>query len=482
MLFRHILGYTPSLLVPAITAFLAVFAYTRLLSPSEYGHYALALNSMNLLSAVFFFWLQVSLPRLMPQAIRNKNDNSFETTAYAAYGAVSAVILIVGIPIVCLYPFGEFKEVAIATIPLALSRSILNLNQTFHRSRLDFNRYNVIECGQAVIGLMAGLGLVYFTKLQSFGANLGMVFGMLCMLSVDIKKILRASWRNFDPVILKEIVRFGAPLVGSYALSFFISSSDRYLIGYFHDAAEIGIYAAGYTLVDRIITMLFMAIATPSFPLVVLRLEQEGIPAARQQMHRNGLAVLFLILPACAGILLANEQLVNVLVGPDFRESAVKLVPWIVGASALNGLSTHYFCHTMHLAKRPNLLFWVQLPVAALNLILNIMLIPTYGYMGAAYASFASYGILLGLNIWMGAKIFPFDFPFKELFQISVCVALMAICVSLFSYSVNVAGLAEKIAVGCTAYLLGLLAFDVMAVRSRLLIYAKTLRRSTTTP
>ncbi|MDD4616424.1 MAG: oligosaccharide flippase family protein [Alphaproteobacteria bacterium] len=479
MLFRHIIGYAPSLLVPAVTAFLAVFAYTRLLSPSEYGHYALALNSMTLVNAIFFFWLQVSLPRLMPQAIRQKNDDAFRTTAYAAYAAVSAVILIIGVPIVCLYPFGEFKAVANVTIPLALARSILNLNQSFHRSRLDFNRYNIIECGQAVIGLASGLCLVWFARLESFGANVGMVLGMACMLIVDIKTMMKTSWRDFDPAILKEIVLFGAPLVAGDAIGFLISSSDRYLIGYFHGAAEVGIYAAGYAVVDRIITMLFMAIATPAFPLVVQRLEHEGIAAAQQQMRRNGLAVLFLVLPACAGLLIANKELAYVLVGPEFRESAIRMAPWVVGASALNGLATHYVCHAMHLAKRPNILFWIQIPVAALNLALNFFLIPQFGYMGAAYASFASYALLLVLNIWTGIKAFPFDFPFKEVVQISICVALMALGISFFSFPLNTLGLVEKVAMGSLIYLVSILALDVMGARSGLLAFAARARRTT---
>ena len=62
MLARHILGYIPSLVVPGLASFAAVDCYTRLLEPGAYGHYALAINSMALLNAVFFYWLQIALP------------------------------------------------------------------------------------------------------------------------------------------------------------------------------------------------------------------------------------------------------------------------------------------------------------------------------------------------------------------------------------------------------------------------------------
>jgi O-antigen/teichoic acid export membrane protein len=471
MLFRHILGYTPSLLVPAITAFLAVFAFTRLLSPAEYGHYALALNSMNLLSAVFFFWLQVSLPRLMPQAIKQNKDAAFRATAYAAYASVSAIILIIGVPVICFFPFGDFREVAIVSLPLALARSVLNLNQSFHRSYLDFNRYNVIECGQAVLGLVAGLCLVYFAHMGSMGATIGMILGMVCMLSVDLKTMMRASWRDFDPAIFKEIVRFGVPLVASFGLSFIIASSDRYFIGFYQGAAQVGIYAAGFTLVDRVIMMLFMAVATPSFPLAVHRLEQEGVASAQNQMQKNGIAVMLLVLPACVGLILTNFELVDILIGADFREGAHKVIPWIVGASALNGLSSHYFCHAFHLAKKPRLLFWIQVPVVIVNLLLNFILIPKFGYMGAAYACFSSYVIMLGLTIIVGSKIFPFSFPFKDFAKISASVALMGGFLSLVCFPVSAVGLAAKIVSGCFVYATGVLILNVWNVRTKLRAY-----------
>lgn len=471
MLLRHIIGYTPSLIVPGITAFFAVFAYTRLLSPAEYGEYALALNTMNLLIAVFYLWLQVASPRLMPQAIKQNRVDAFRSTAYLSHAAVSIVLVVVGVPVLCLSNSFDFRELGFVAILLALSRSILNLNQTFHRSYLDFTRYNIIECGQAILGLLAGLGLVFLFNRESLGANIGTVLGMLCMVSVDIKTMLRTSLRNFDKEIFKEILRFGMPLVASAALSFLITSSDRYIIEFFHGNAQVGIYSAGFTMVDRIITMLFMAVATPSFPLIVQQLEQEGPRAARKQMYRNGLAVLILVLPACAGLLLTNEHLVGLLIGEDFREGAVEVIPWIVLASVLNGLSAHYFAHTFHLAKRSKRLFWIQIPVAVLNLMLNFLLIPKFGFMGAAYAAFASSILLLGLSVRWGYRSFPFVFPFREFFQILVCIGFMAAVLVFLDFPMNAAGLVLKIVAGCISYSLGVFAFDILDVRTKTLSF-----------
>ena len=68
------------------------------------------------------------------------------------------------------------KQVTWLAVPLALAASLLNMNQAFRRSALDFSRYNLIECGQAMLGLAAGLLLTRLLRMGNLGAVVGMVF------------------------------------------------------------------------------------------------------------------------------------------------------------------------------------------------------------------------------------------------------------------------------------------------------------------
>src|SRR5665213_391618 len=123
MLTKHIIGYIPSLIIPALSSFAAVYCYTHLLTPSEYGHYTLAVNFMTLLNAVFFYWLQVSLPRLMPQAIREGRGNELRVTIYLAFGVVSVVLVVCGCLLLKLISVGDLYWVAWLALPLALARA-----------------------------------------------------------------------------------------------------------------------------------------------------------------------------------------------------------------------------------------------------------------------------------------------------------------------------------------------------------------------
>lgn len=468
MLARHILGYIPSLVVPALSSFAAIYCFTRLMSTDEYGYYALVLSAMTLLNAVFFYWLQVSIPRLMPQAEREGKPESLKMTSYASYGFMSFLLVIGALVLIGFIPDEHMQMVAWLAVPMALARGALNMNQAFHRSALNIKRYNLLECGQALLGLLIGLALVYFFDMGVAGAILGMVAGMAIMLLVDIRVMLTLMPSRFDREMLHEFFHFGWPLVMSFALGFVISSSDRFLIEHFRDASEVGIYAAGYSLMDRIATIVFMIVATASFPLTVHKLETEGEQAAREQTYNNGVALLILALPACAGLVLTTEQLSAVLIGGEFRAGAIQVMPWVAASALFNGMSLHYFDHAFHLAKKPLLLTLTQGPVALFNVTANLILVPKYGYMGAAYSTAASYLLQMSMSVLVGRRVFKINFPFKPALKITACVMLMSLALESLTFSADLTGLILMVIIGGGVYGAGLLAFNVMNIRSRL--------------
>ncbi len=467
MLAKHILGYLPSLVIPAITAFVAIYCYTHILSPAEFGYYALSLNAMTLITAIFYYWLQTSLPRLLPQAMRDGKEKHFQTTSYIAFLVISVVLAVVAMLYAYFAPTGQMYYVIIFAVPLAIARALLNINQSFHRTHLRIGRYNLIECGQAVLGLLVGLLLTMCFALNSSGAVLGMLMGMLCMTLVDIRGICRLKITNYQPTILKEIAQFGLPMVVTYGIATFLSVSDRFLVEHFCGAAQLGIYAAGYTLMDRIITMIFMMIATPSFPLTVNKLEHEGMEAAQRQTYHNGVAILSIALPACAGLLLSGEHLANLLIGPQFREGAIHVMPWIATSSILGGLATHYFDHAFYLAKKPRMLLFTQGPAAVVNLLLNLVLIPRYGFMGAAYANVAAYVILLLLSVLVGRRVFAIQFPFIPALQLAFATGMMALVLTLCAFPVSFMGLCMLVATGGVVYGVSVWTLNVEGVRAK---------------
>jgi O-antigen/teichoic acid export membrane protein len=466
MLGRQILGYTPSLVVPALTAFGAVYLYTRLLEPYQYGYYALALNTMTVLMAAGFYWLNAPVLRLLPQAELAGRADEFRSTIYVIFAAVAALLLVAGVLVIGLVPLADLTIVAILILPLALARSLLNINQSVNRSLTRISRYNLAECGQAVLGLAAGLVLVSIFGLRDHGAIIGLLTGIVLVLLLERGAMRGVSLRRFDRTYLNETMQFGLPMVVPYGLGLVLSLSDRFILQAFWGAAAVGIYAVGYTLMDRLVTTIFYAVATPALPLTIRKLEREGVAAAREQTYANGAAALLLAVPAIAGLVACMDQVTALVVGAEFQEGARRVMPWLAVSALLAALSSQYFDHAFYLAKRPRLLLVAKAPAAVCSIGLNLVLIPRFGYMGA-YSAVAAYGLMLVLTAFLGRRVFPMKFPVLPALQIAAATAAMVLALQVFEFGTGWSDLLVMIALGAAVYAASVLLLNVMGARQR---------------
>lgn len=465
MLLRQMLRFAPSLILPALISLLATFVYTRIMVPQDYGIYALALTSMNVMNAGFFVWVQVATARLVAQTDRPQDAESFRATTYLVF-AISAVVLAVGAFVVsAMTSGGEFFRLALLCVPLAFARGLLSMNQVFHRNALRAVHYNGLECGQAALGLILGLAFVRFGHLGGAGAVLGMTGGLMLMILVDVRSLLNLSLRHASRRNLFALLKFGLPLVGALALFTLIPAVGQFIIVRDFGVAELGGYMAGYTLIDRIVSMIFMVVVTPSYPLLVNRLEREGLEGARDQTYRTGAVMLGVGLPTCVGLILASGQIDQLFIGPEFRSAAGRVMPWIAVAATVNGLTSQYFDHAFHLAKKTYLLFLTQGPAVVFSVFANLALVPRFGYIGAVYGTLGSYVALMILSLIVGRFAFPMKFPIVPGLQIVIATAVMAFAVHIIDFNLSFVGLCEMIFFGLAVYFTFIMIFNVMDIR-----------------
>lgn len=468
MLGRHIVSYLPSQMLPALLAMVLLTVYTHVMSPEEYGYYVLIINGHLLFVMVGFSWLHNVVLRLGPKADRENYRDALRTASYLIFGVISLIALFI---VLGATPFTVPKGIGWIVwfaFGLGVSRGLLTLVECWHRSALQINRFNLLECGQAIGGLIGGIGLVYYFQMGAEGGAIGMMLGIILMLVVDRHQILTGKLSHVGMPVIREVLRMGAPLIFSSLLVYTFTSIDRFMLGYFKDASAVGIYAAGYTLVDRIMQVLFLVIAMASYSLTVHRLEHEGVEAARAQTYKNGIGILGLALPACVGLIFCAPQLAYVVIGEEFRAGAITVMPWITIASFFYGLTVHYFDHAFFLAKKPHMFVFTQGPCAALYVVLNFILIPRYGAVGAAYATLASYLLLLTLSITLGRRVFRIHFPFGPALRIVAASGFMGLVLEAIPFPLSLLGLLAMAAVGGISYGVAVLAFNVEGVRPAL--------------
>lgn len=468
MIFKHILHYAPSSLIPAIVSFAIIYIFTRLLSPTDYGIYALVFNIAFLCQSVLGRWLRIGATRFYDRAEMDGQLPNLAKTLYFGYALGAALFAGVYCAILQWTPVsGHLLPALWLALPFILLRALVTVNLGIHRGAGRINRYNLLECGQTLTGLLFSVAFVVGFGMKEEGIILGLAAGSLLAALADIRLVVRAFASKLDWTILKRIALFGFPLTVSMFLNLVMASSDRLLVEYFLGSAAVGIYSASYGIMSQPMNLIFLAVSMPGMPLAVRALERQGREAGEAQMQRNGEAVFALAIPACIGLIVVSDHL-SVLVGGAFRNDVAAIMPWIAVAGLLAGLQVHYFDHAFVLGKRPSLLVKSIGIAAAANVLLNILLLPRFGLMGAVYATMISYIIAIGTSIYYGRSLFKVPIPYKAASRAVLASIPMLIVLLALDLPVTIAGLLGTVSIGAICYAIAAVIFNVCDVRRKL--------------
>jgi len=95
VLVRHSFIYALARGVPGIVNFLAIVIYTRMMTPGEYGQYALVIAAVGLIDSVLFQWIRLGLLRFLPHY--SKHPQVLLSTLFLAFLSVVAFTSLLGI-------------------------------------------------------------------------------------------------------------------------------------------------------------------------------------------------------------------------------------------------------------------------------------------------------------------------------------------------------------------------------------------------
>ena len=450
MLLQHAGWYVLARGLPGIVNFAALSVYTHWLAPAEYGRYALGLATAGLASALAFQWIQVALLRFLPR--HAGQEARLLSNVCAAFGVAMAVTACMGALGYALYPEGPWAHMLPLVMALLWVQAWFELNLQLFSSRLQPVRYGAASGLRAVLALGVG-GLLAWLGWGAFGPLSGLLVGGLCSTLFFAGSAWRVVSRvHVDRAVLRELAAYGLPLGFAFALSFVISTSDRYLIAWLMDEPAVGLYAIACDLAQCSLGVLMVTINLAAYPLVLQILEREGVAAAAPQLERQCLLLLAVAAPATVGMALLADNIATVLLGAGFQSTAAAILPWIACAGLLAGLKAFYFDLAFQLGRHT--LGQVRIVVFAglVNVLLNLAWIPEEGLVGAARASLVAYGFGLAMSAWLGRAYFRLPLPVAAGARIMVAVALMALVLLQVRHHLGLPALLGQVLLGGTCY------------------------------
>jgi len=162
--------------------------------------------------------------------------------------------------------------------------------------------------------------------------------------------------------------------------------ADRLVLNAYASTAVVGIYSAGYNLADRIIGGLSEAVFMMAWPDVLSAFNDGGVEKARSAVRRYFQIYLWLTVGPVVALVVYGSAVVSLLLGQDYQ-NAVQVLGLIGAAAWIRGLRRGLNRH-FELQKRFYPLSVMTVAGSALNLTLNLILVPRFFALGAGLATF----------------------------------------------------------------------------------------------
>lgn len=436
----QILGKAVSTLIGVII----IGLMTRQLGQAGFGAYATAMAFLQMFALLLDLGLNVTFIALLGE---HTDDAVYEKRCISALFTLRILIActVLGILAPTITFFLPYPtELKLAIIALTGSFIFPGINQIVigvQQKHLRMTASAIAENIGRLVVLMGlfiaqalGLGLIPIMWIISLGSFFVFTINFLSVRSYG------AFYWNWDPDFWKSALARSWPIGLSIALNLIYFKTDTLILERYRPLAEVGIYGAAYRVLELLITVPFMyaGVLLPILAHAWKRAESERL--GRLITHSLE-AMMILIAPMVAGILVLGPSILTIVAGEAFALSGTVLKVLILAVAVIY-LNT-ILAHVVVAIHKQRQMIPIYFLAAILTFTGYLFLIPRYGMWAAAWLTVFS-ELLIGLwNLFVTHKTIPIQMPWRvplaslgaATIMGSVCWALLpfGIWISLFS-------------------------------------------------
>ncbi|MBL8530630.1 MAG: polysaccharide biosynthesis C-terminal domain-containing protein [Hyphomonadaceae bacterium] len=465
---KRFLALAPLQIAQALIGFGAIAAFTRLMSPEEFGRYALALSASMAAHTLLFTWAEAAAFRFFAAARAERRLRDHYATLLALVVCLGAAVLAATAAL--LFIVGLERDIAALSAfaaAAAVFRFLTRITRESDRAALEIGRFATLETVYIAIGFAAGIGFLVVADLGAAAPFAGLLLAGVIVALIDAPRLLaRTRGGLVSPQRAFVYASYGAPLALALAVDLCVQTAARFLLAEQGGAAELGAYAAAFGLA-RPLDLVFMGAGAALSPLILTAFETRGPEAARAQAKQAFTLLIALAAPAAAGLALVATPLAALMIGEGLRTQAAAALPWLAAAGLISGFNVYYLSEAFQLTRRTGLRALVMLAPGAVQLTLTAWLAGAHGAAGAAIAAAAGAGVGAVLLTLVGRRLFALPLALGAIVRVGAATALMVCAVLMAPRGEGAAYFATDIAIGAAAYATGALIFNILDLRTR---------------
>ena len=450
-LFKDTALYGMSSIVGRFLNYLLVPLYTAKIAASS-GGYGVITNVYAytaLLLVILTFGMETTFFRF----VNKEGANPMRTYSTVLIMVGSVALLFVALVLAFINPVSSFMGYSAHEEYVAVMAACVAIDAfqciPFAYLRYKHRPWKFVALKMLFIVLNITLNIVYFVVLPAMYSNpsthgfaasvydpnvgVGYVFrlNLLCTAIITFffwKELTGFRW-VFDKILFRKMLSYSWPILLLGITGILNQTADKILFPIVSPGAEghvqLGIYGAA-AKIAMIMAMITQAFRYAYEPFVFGSAKEKGSRDTYAKAMKYFIIFTLLAYLVVVGYL----DVLKYIIGRDYWEG-LKVVPVVMAAEIMMGV---YF----------NLSFWYKLidktiygawfsGVGCVVLVLiNVLLIPKYGYMACAWAGVAGYGTAMLLSYFVGQKKYPINYPLKSI-TVYICIAALFTAIMLYT-------------------------------------------------
>lgn len=401
--------------------FVTVPIFSRILTTSDYGTITTFNSWVSMVSVVMSLALYMSI-RASFVDFTEKERPKFLSVVITFTSIIFIISMIIAVIAMTMIPSNVNYALVLLCLIQSFGMALLNDYSYYLMMRYEYKARTALMVLPGLISIIISMIVILFVIKDKL--YLGRIVPTTVVHAIVAVIILIAVFSKSRPQLDFKYLKYGLvislPLVlHSIALQI-LSQSDRVMITSLRNAGETGIYSLVYNL-GMIATVITSSLDGIWIPWFTEKLKQRNIKDI------NGLVMdyVHLMTYAMVSLILVSVEVLKIFADHRYWVG-VDIIPPIVLANYIIFMYTLYV-NIEHFHKKTPYITFNTLIAAAINLGLNFIFIPKYGYVAAAYTTLVAYIVAFVLHARYAKKIEPELYPLKMFVSPLLQIAIFTI-------------------------------------------------------
>lgn len=410
-------------------AFLTIPVFTRILSKSEYGIVNTYNSWISILTIVMGFAIYMGIRAAFVDYKEEIDDFMSVSTTFTLLCGAVITVMVGGVAL--FLPLNISVSVVFLCLMQGVAAALLQNYSMYLMMKYSYKLRTMFMILPNLISVVISILVILFVLKSNL--YMGRIVPTACVTIgfalITVVMVYRKSRKLFNKKMLKYALAISAPLVLHGIALTLLSQSDRMMITWLADSAQTGIYSLIYnfSMIATVITTSLDGIWVPWFTDKLKNRETQAI-------NTKVVGYINLMTYAMIGIILIGPEVVKLLASKGYWEG-ISIIPPIVLSNFIIFAYTLYV-NIEHFHKKTLVITINTLIAAGANLILNLIFIPLFGYVAAAYTTLVSYIISFALHAIRAKKLEKELYTLKtfapSLIHLTLATVVFYVCMDMW--------------------------------------------------